>query len=210
MTATMNGRPQRKQLSDQLDRLDTMIDCLSDALPQAVADATREGTRSAVRDILGELLRDPEILNRLREALGGPAPAPAKPVQPPAPPPIQRVTATAAPHAPGLIARVVSGLHRAAGAAVAKGSQTLSAIRMRLHEARLRAAAAIETAQTFVPVRRFAATAAVVGVTVAALSYVAPQGFSAVVSGIGGVVVTAAVQTYGWLRKSARSVGLLA
>ena len=69
---------------------------------------------------------------------------------------------------------------------------------------------AIETAQTFVPVRRFAATAAVVGVTVAAVSYVAPQGFSAVVSGVGGAVVTAVVQTYGWLRKSARSVGLLA
>jgi len=49
MTATMNGRPQRKQLSDQLDRLDTMIDCLSDALPQAVADATREGTRDPER-----------------------------------------------------------------------------------------------------------------------------------------------------------------
>jgi hypothetical protein len=209
MTATLNGRPQRKQLSDQLDRLDTMIDLLADGLPKAVADATREGTRSAVRDILGELLRDPEILARLRDALGG-APAPAKPVQPPAPPHTQRVTTTAAPDAPGLIARVGSGLQRAAGAAVAKGTQTLNSLRMRLREAGLRAGAAIETARTFVPVRRFAATAAVVGVAVAAVSYVAPQGFSAVVSGIGGAVVTAAVQTYGWLRKSARSVGLLA
>jgi hypothetical protein len=207
MTATMNGRPQRKQLSDQLDRLDVMIDLLADGLPKAVADATREGTRAAVRDILGELLRDPEILTRLREALGA-APAPAKPSQPSAPAPIP--TVTAAPHATGLLARVGSGLQRAAGAAVAKGGQALAAIRMRLREAKLRAAAAIETAQTFVPVRRFAATAAVVGVTVAAVSYVAPQGFSAVVSGIGGAVVTAAVQTYGWLRKSARSVGLLA
>ena len=206
MTATMNGRPQRKQLSDQLDRLDTMIDLLADGLPKAVADATREGTRSAVRDILGELLRDPEILARLREALGGAAPA--KPSQPSAPPPTP--TVTTAPHGPGLLARVGSGLQRAAGDAVAKGGQALGVIRMRLREAGLRAAAAIETAQTFVPVRRFAATAAVVGVTVAVLSYVAPQGFSAVVSGIGGAVVSAAVQTYGWLRKSARSVGLLA
>jgi hypothetical protein len=209
MTATLNGRPQRKQLSDQLDRLDTMIDLLADGLPKAVADATREGTRAAVRDILGELLRDPEILTRLREALGAaPAPATVKPSQPSAPPPTP--TVTAAPHAPGLLARVGSGLQRAAGAAVAKGGQALGAIRMRLREAKLRAAAAIETAQTFVPVRRFAATAAIVGVTVAAVSYVAPQGFSAVVGGVGGAVVTAAVQTYGWLRKSARSVGLLA
>ncbi|WP_161967500.1 hypothetical protein [Fimbriiglobus ruber] len=32
-----NGRPQRKQLADQFDRLDTIID----ALPQAVAGACR-------------------------------------------------------------------------------------------------------------------------------------------------------------------------
>ena len=72
MNATLNGRPQRKQLADQLDRFDAIIDGFADALPQAVADATREGTRAAVRDILGELLRDPEILARLRHALVGP------------------------------------------------------------------------------------------------------------------------------------------
>ena len=206
MTATMNGRPQRKQLSDQLDRLDTMIDCLADELPKAVADATREGTRAAVRDILGELLRDPEILARLRDALGGAAPVKPSPLSAPPPTP----TPTPVPHAPGLFARVGGGLHRGAGAALAKGRQALAAIVMRLREAKIRAAAAIETAQTFVPVRRFAVTAALVGVTVAAISYVAPQGVSAMVSGIGGAVATAAVQTYAWLRKSARSFGLLA
>jgi hypothetical protein len=203
MTATLNGRPQRKQLSDQLDRLDTMIDCLSEALPQAVADATREGSRQAVRDIFGELLRDPEILSRLREALGGPAPVCAtEPAVPPAASPAE-------PRGIGLLTRLGRGVQRGAGAAVAKGRQAFAAIKARLGVAKARAAAAIETAQTFVPVRRFAATAAVVGVVVAAVSYVAPQGLSAVVSGIGGAVVAAAVQTYGWLRRSARSVGLL-
>ena len=36
MTATTNGKPQRKQLSDQIDRLDTIIDALADAPPEAV------------------------------------------------------------------------------------------------------------------------------------------------------------------------------
>jgi len=204
MTSTLNGRPQRKQLSDQLDRLDTMIDCLSEALPQAVADATREGTRSAVRDILSELLRDPEILARLRDALGGASPT--KSSEPVAPPPAPTSTS----HGPGLLTSLGSGLQRGANAAVAKGQQALAKIRARFREAKDRAGAAIRTAQTVVPLGRFAATAAAVGVTVAAVSYVAPQGFSAVVSGVGGAVVAAAVQTYRWLRRSARSVGLLA
>jgi hypothetical protein len=205
MTATLNGRPQRKQLSDQLDRLDTMIDCLSEALPQAVADATREGTRSAVRDILSELLRDPEILARLRDALGG-GTTPAKPSEPVAPPP----TPTSTSHGPGLLSRVGNSLQRGASVAIEKGRQAFAKIRARVREAKDRAGAAIRTAQTVVPLGRFAATAAAVGVTVAAVSYVAPQGFSAVVSGVGGAVVAGAVQTYRWLRKSARSVGLLA
>jgi hypothetical protein len=62
-------RPQRKQLSDQLDRLDGLIDCLADQLPHAVADATRDGTRQAVRDVLAELLADPRVVARLRAAL---------------------------------------------------------------------------------------------------------------------------------------------
>ena len=69
-----NHRPQRKQLSDQLDRLDALIDGLADHLPQAVADATRDGVRQAVRDVLAELLTDPEVVARLRAALPpGPA-----------------------------------------------------------------------------------------------------------------------------------------
>ena len=48
----VNGRPQRKQLSEQLDRLDSIIDGLCDGLPEAVAAAAREGTRVAVKDAI--------------------------------------------------------------------------------------------------------------------------------------------------------------
>ena len=58
-TAT-NGKPQRKQLSDQLDRLDGIIDALAEGLNGAVADAAREGTRLAVKDAIVEIMTNPE------------------------------------------------------------------------------------------------------------------------------------------------------
>ena len=39
-----------EQLSDQLDRLDGILDVLADALPQAVADACKEGARQAMKE----------------------------------------------------------------------------------------------------------------------------------------------------------------
>src|SRR6476661_6562274 len=51
-----NDRPQRKQLSDQLDRLDSMLDGLSEALNESVAEASREGVRLAVKEAVIELL----------------------------------------------------------------------------------------------------------------------------------------------------------
>ena len=81
MTLAMtNGRPQRKQLADQLDRLDGIIDLLGEGLSQAVADACRDGARLAVKDAILEILRNPE----LRTLLSNPVPAPPAP-QPKAP-----------------------------------------------------------------------------------------------------------------------------
>ena len=83
-TATMNGKPQRKQLADQLDRLDGIIDALAEGLNQAVADACRDGARAAVREVLRELIANPDLLAAVR-----PAPVPAATVtsgEPPPPP----------------------------------------------------------------------------------------------------------------------------
>jgi hypothetical protein len=54
MPATLNGRPpvQRRQLADQLDRLDRILDGLADALNDAVADAARIAARAAVLEAL--------------------------------------------------------------------------------------------------------------------------------------------------------------
>ena len=68
MTPTMNGKAPRKQLSDQLNRLDGIIDTLSEGLNQAVVDASREGARAAVREVLVELLTNPDLLATMRPA----------------------------------------------------------------------------------------------------------------------------------------------
>jgi hypothetical protein len=73
-----NGLAKRKQLSDQLDRLDGIIDALADNLNEAVAQAAREATQAAVQQVFVALLTDPATQALVREATGptGP-PAPA-------------------------------------------------------------------------------------------------------------------------------------
>jgi hypothetical protein len=79
MTATLNGRPPRKQLGDQLDRLDSILDVLADALPAAVADACKEGAKQAMKEVVLELLTNPDVRAML---VGGITP-PLTPVVPP-------------------------------------------------------------------------------------------------------------------------------
>ena len=86
LTEPINGRPQRKQLSDQLDRLDGIIDCLADGLNEAVAGAVRDGTQAAIQQLVLETLRNPDTLDLLRRAFatnGVPAePAATVPIVP--------------------------------------------------------------------------------------------------------------------------------
>ena len=209
MTATLtNGRPhqQRKQLSDQLDRLDVLIDCLSEALPQAVADATRDGTRQAVRDVLAELFGNPETLARLRAALAAQAPVPAPVSATPESVPARVPVASE----PGFLARAKATALGRASAVAAKVKRAFAAVKLRAQAAKARVAEAIRRTQNVVPLGRFVAIATAVGVIVAVVSYTVPQGFSAVISGVGGAVVAAGVQVYSWLRRSARTFGLLA
>ena len=82
-TATVNGKP-RKQLSDQLDRLDRIIDALGDALPEAVTDACRDGAKQAVKEAIIEIMTNPE-LRGLLASTNQSTPIPLPPPQEPAP-----------------------------------------------------------------------------------------------------------------------------
>src|ERR1700733_4067427 len=65
-TINSKGHTQRKQLSHQLDRLDTILDGLADALNESVADAVKDVigqvVSEAVHAAVKEVLSSPELL----------------------------------------------------------------------------------------------------------------------------------------------------
>jgi hypothetical protein len=180
MTAA-NGRPQRKQLSDQLDRLDGIIDVLADALPGAVADACREGARQAVKDAVVEILASPE----LRALIAGPAAART------APPPTPESPGAPGPAGPGVWARIqskladarrtVAGRCRVAATAVTTAARVLASV---------------------LPPRRILAVGVGVGVAVGVVCYACPPALSAVVGGTGAACAAVAAQVGTWLRRA--------
>ena len=84
---SMNGSA-RKNLADQIDRLDGMLDGLSDGLNEAVAtavkDAVTAAVQQAVQTVLREVLSNPEMLARFQATAPVAAdPAPATPTPAP-------------------------------------------------------------------------------------------------------------------------------
>jgi len=109
----MNGSMRRKQLSDQLDRLDGIIDALDEGLKGAVTDAVREAVAVAVQEavqaVVRELLGNPDVL-RAVGAAAEPQPAPSS--QQPAPQPARSSGS-------GILSGVRSRVSRAWNAAAA-------------------------------------------------------------------------------------------
>ena len=178
-SATMvNGRP-RKQLSEQLDRLDSIIDGLCEGLPQAVAEAARDGTRLAVKDAILEVMTNPELRGLIQNL----APTP------PAPP----MEATVAPASPqsGLWSRIK-----------AKVAAARTAVVDHYHAAKAAVTNTTRTLSALMPLRRILLVAFGTGVIVTALGFIAPAGVAAVLAGIGGVVTAAVAQVGSWFRRS--------
>jgi len=192
-TATMtNGKPARKQLADQLDRLDGIIDCLADRLPEAVADATREGARQAVRDVILELLTNPE----LRTLIAGLAPAAQ-----PAVAPETSATPTAPPAEPAPAESEFWGRVKAKCTAAKDAT---------VRKCRAAKTAVVNTARSLsaiMPLKKMLLVGAGVGVAVATVSYVCPHTVSAAVSGVCGAATAVAVQVGRWFRRSAGLFG---
>ena len=75
-TATSNnGHITRKNLSSQLDRLDSILDALSDGLNEAVATVVEEAVGKAVEMAVKEVLCNPDVLRALRHQ-AAPQPTP--------------------------------------------------------------------------------------------------------------------------------------
>ena len=190
MTIAMtNGRLPRKQLADQLDRLDGIIDLLGEGLSQAVADACRDGSRLAVKDAILEILANPE----LRRLIGNPAPAPSAaaplaeplPIEPPGPPRWERIKAKLR-----LARRALSDRVRRACTAI------LSPWR------KLRDTLAILTSAGGepLPLRRIGIVALGLGASVAFASLLMPHTAASAAAGASAALTATVLQIGGWLK----------
>src|SRR5262245_35643942 len=83
MTTTNTTIRPRKNLADQIDRLDSILDGLSENLNDAVASAVKEAVARGVQQAVFEVLTNPE----LKHLLHPPAPSPASAAHVPTPPP---------------------------------------------------------------------------------------------------------------------------
>ncbi len=201
-TITLNGRPPRKQLADQLDRLDSIIDALAEGLPGAVADACREGARAAVKDAIIEVLTNPEL-----RALIAPPPVPAAPMPAASP--------TAVPFAPperkpGLWSRLKAKLTAAKAAVLGGAVNAKQAVAGRYNAVRDTVAAVGNAAGERVPVRQISFIALGVGLVVGLSCLLAPHAVAAAVGAASAASTAVAVQTGSWLKRAARRLGMLA
>ena len=173
-----NGRPQRKLLSEELDRLDSIIDALAEGLPEAVAAAAREGTRAAVKDAILEIVSNPELRALLQNSatVAPPAPAPSEPV------------ATG----PSLWTRIKLKLAAAKAAVVERVRIAKTFV---VHVARAFAAV--------VPVKQIAIITGVAVLGGVAI-HAAPVGFSAAIAVAAGAVGAGLLQLSNWLRRTSR------
>jgi hypothetical protein len=186
-TAT-NGKPSRKQLSDQLDRLDSILDTIAEGLPVAKTEACREGARAAVRDAIVEILTNPDLRALLAGATSRPAPQPKK---------------------PSFWSRVkeqIAVAREAIGGVVKKVKvAVLSPLRSMID-----AAGAIGTVGGEVlPWKRVLVVGAVFGAAVGVTCLVMPHTVAAMVGAVGAATTSVAVQVGMWLKKAARCFGLM-
>jgi hypothetical protein len=196
-TATLNGKPQRKQLSQQLDRMDGIIDCLADALPEAVADACRDGAKAAVQQAVTDLFARPEFLARFAELA-------ARSAQTIAPVPVA-VPATPTPPAnarPSSWERMKAKLREWTAAVTGGVVTACTAVKAGVRTAAGTVAATARTLSNTLPVRRIVTVAVGVGLFTAAVCYLCPHWLSAVIGGAGAACTAAALQVGSWLRRS--------
>jgi hypothetical protein len=192
---TMNAKP-RKQLSDQLDRLDeqlqradAVLDALADGLNAAVADAAREGVRQAVKEAVIELLMSPDLRLALHLAT-----APAQPASAP------QATEGRAPlwtRLFGRAARAARGLTSAAGT-IAKAAA------VRVREVTASAARVGRALRRVCPLWVLAIVGATAGAVLAVAGYLAPHGVSAALSGLNGGLLAAGMRVAIGFRRALR------
>ena len=180
-----NGRPQRKQLSDQIAKLETLLDGLAEGLNDAIADACKEGTRTAVQEAIAEVLANPD----LRTVIHPSAPEPG--TTSPRPSYWSRVKATFAE-----LKKSMAALTTRAAAAVSARCQSAGEV-------------VVTTARTLGTAWRLRRLMlAGLGVGFVAMIHAAPHAIATAVSGFYAACVAAAVAAWLWVRERTRRLRL--
>jgi high-affinity Fe2+/Pb2+ permease len=188
MAIQTNGKPQRKQLSDQLDRFDTMLDGLSEALNVTIADAVRDGTRLALKDAVVEILTDPTLRSKLREA--------TDPVKPSAEPMKRSSFWEAAKARVAATSRALKTAGAMAASSAVSGVKTfVDAVRNPTNITAL--------ASTL---KRLVWVGASAGIVIAVVSYFAPHTISAALSGLTAAVAAISILANNWTRRALQTV----
>jgi hypothetical protein len=174
-----NGRT-RKQLADQLDRLDVILDGLADALNESVADA--------VRDVVGQVVRE-AVETTIREVLGNPEllRAALAAHTPPAPPQRPRPR----PHFEAARNALSALLRKARQAAGVAKATVASARTWALSRVRAAAGLACGTGRALWRCRAAAVVAVGSGVAAGVGVYHAGPALASVLCGIGSTALTA-------------------
>jgi hypothetical protein len=192
-TATVtNIKPPRKQLGDQIDRLDVILDGLSETLTGAVADAAREGTCLAVKDAIVEIMTDRTLRSRLHEA------------------------SVSEPSAELSESTKKSGFWARMKAKAGQAVVVVGRVASKIVDGAARSAQGVANAAAErVPVirrlgnlRKLARVGLGVGVVLGVASFLAPHAVAAAVSGISGGVAAAAVQIGSWTRRAFRTLSM--
>jgi len=182
-----NAKLPRKLLSDQLDRLDSILDGLGEGLNGAVADAAREGIRLAVRDAIVEIMTDATLRAKLHNAS-----VPETPTEP-----------AHENEKPGFWKRMKTYTAQAAESVGRLASSAATAVKARV---RVLSQKAAETVQSIRDLGTLKTTVLVVALTVAVVSYLAPHAASAALSGISSAVAVVAVRLGVWLGRTRRAL----
>lgn len=196
---TINGRPKRKQLSEQLDRLDGIIDALAEGLNKAVADAAREGTRLAVKDAILEILTNPELRALIAPQSSAILPATVLETMPPL------ASVGSMPKPSGWRIKLLSATEAIRGVV----RKVTSAVSSRCRILWNGLAAMASAAEEVVPVHRVLPIALGVGAVVATSSLIAPNALSAAVGAAAVAVAAVGTAVGSRLRRSALWLGLV-
>jgi hypothetical protein len=192
MTMIANGKP-RKQLSDQLDRMDALmerqdsiLDALSEGLNEAVQDAARQGVRDAVKAAVIEMLTDSALRAELHKA-----------------------TAPATDAKPTFWQRVKAKVQQVATRVKAATSTVRERVKKKIEAVKGVASDAAAPAWLAWRLRKVALVGLGIGLVVAAVCYAASHGFAAAISGLGAATTAVAIQGVLWVRKTVRRLAMV-